>query len=135
MSLASKSTESPRRFRELLLPAHRLLQSSLSPTRTSTSSSDHPITQNLSVPSAAYDTLRTTLVQAEFLLLRVLGFDLRLPLASNYLERYLERAMERINSAGEDYEGWSKEAREEYGVESAMDTRIARDCRSEIVLA
>ena len=43
--------------------------------------------------------------------------------------------MERINSAGEDYEGWSKEAREEYGVESAMDTRIARDCRSEIVLA
>jgi len=55
-------------------------------------------------------------VQAELILLRVLGFELKLASPMDFLGRYLERAMEGVE-AGEDYEGWEREERMEYGVE------------------
>ena len=111
-------------MRDILLPAHRLLH------QHSEASSDS-ITQPLVVPSTRYDTLRATLVQAELMLLRVLGFELRISLPLNYLPRYLERAMEDIADASEDYDSWEKEEKEEYGVvKDGMDTSIGRACRS-----
>ncbi|KAL8827803.1 MAG: hypothetical protein Q9191_002960, partial [Dirinaria sp. TL-2023a] len=105
LSLAGKATESPRRLREILLPAHRLLHPPAD-----------PFQDTLKIPSETYDNLRATLVQAELILLRVLGFELRLPSPMEYLPRYLERAMEDLADAGEDYEGGGKDARAEYGV-------------------
>ncbi len=131
MSLASKSTESPRRLREFLLPAHRLLHGH-DPSRPL---SPNPIAKPLTIPSATYDTLRATLVQAELVLLRVLAFELRIPLPLDYLPRYLDRTLEDVASAGEDYEGWGKEEREEYGVVSAMDTGVGRACKARAVEA
>ena len=119
LSLASKSTESPRRLRELLFPAHIFLNSSAEP---------------LKSPSALYDTLRATLVQAELMLLRALGFNLHPPLPIDFLPRYLGRAMADVGNVAEDYESWGKEEREEYGVVGdTMETRIGRACRSKIV--
>lgn len=79
--------------------------------------------------------MRATLVQAELILLRALGFELHLPLALDYLKRYIERAIEEIASAGEDYDRWGNEEREEYGVVGAMETGFARACRTEVVQA
>ncbi|KAI5818197.1 hypothetical protein BZA77DRAFT_307586 [Pyronema omphalodes] len=78
LSLATKATESPRRLREFLLPAYSLM---------------NPDAEPLTFPSALYDSLRGTLVAAEFLLLRVLRFDIRLPLPFDYLPRYLEKTL------------------------------------------
>jgi hypothetical protein len=94
------------------------------------------MTQPLTVPSQTYDTLRATLVQAELIVLRVLGFELRLPLPLDYLPRYLERAMEDVAKAGEDYDTWGKEEKEEYGVVNvAMDTGIGKDCKAKAISA
>ncbi len=96
----------------------------------------NPVTVPLTVPSTVYDTLRATLVQAELMLLRNLGFALRLPLPLDYLPRYLERAMEDIINAGEEYDRWSKEEQEEYGVvKNAMDTSLGRACRAKAISA
>ncbi|RPB13502.1 hypothetical protein P167DRAFT_486168 [Morchella conica CCBAS932] len=78
LSLATKATESPRRLREFLIPAYTL---------------QHPTSAPLTFPSPLYDALRSTLVTAELLLLRVLRFELRLPLPYEYLPRLLERAL------------------------------------------
>ena len=81
-----------------------------------------------------YDTLRATLIQAEKILLRVLGFDMRLILPLEFLPRYLGRALEDAAEAGEDYDSCSKEEREEYGVlGSITETRIGRDCRETVI--
>ena len=83
-----------------------------------------------------YDTLRATLVQAELMLLRVLGFELRLPLPLDYLSRYLDRAMGDVTDASEDYDRWGKEEKEEYGVlKDSMETGIGRACRAKAVNA
>ena len=120
LSLASKSTESPRRLRELLFPAHRFLNPSAA--------------EPLRAPSALYDTLRATVVQAELMLLRVLGFNLRLVLPFEFMSRYLKRAMAEVADFGEDYESWGKEEREEYGVVGdVMETGIGRACRSKVI--
>ena len=64
------------------------------------------------------------------MLLRILGFELRIPLPLNYLPRYLARAMESVASASENYDSWAKEEKEEYGVvKDAMDTSFGRACR------
>lgn len=89
----------------------------------------------LTIPSATYETLRATLVQAELLLLRVLAFDLRVALPLDYLPRYLERTFEDVTGAGEDYEAWEKEEREEYGVTLRMDTGIGKACKARAVEA
>ncbi|KAL8762181.1 MAG: hypothetical protein Q9184_001778 [Pyrenodesmia sp. 2 TL-2023] len=127
LSLASKSTESPRRLSSILLPAHALLH----PSTTSECST-------LTVPSPKYDVLRATLVQAELILLRILGFELRLPSPMEFFQRYLERALEDVDRVGEDYNAWDKEAREEYGVldgDGVMGTRIGRTCRAGVAEA
>ncbi|CAF9912457.1 hypothetical protein IMSHALPRED_000320 [Imshaugia aleurites] len=129
LSLASKSTESPRRMREILFPAHRLLHSH-------NGASSDPINQPLVVPSTMYDSLRATLVQAELTLLRILGFELRIPLPLDFLPRYLERAMEDVAGASENYDAWGNEEKEEYGVvKDVMDTSIGRSCRSKAISA
>lgn len=116
-------------MRDILLPAHRLLH------RRNEASSD-PISQPLVIPSTIYDSLRATLVQAELMLLRILGFELRIPLPLDYLPRYVERAMEDIVGASEDYDSWGKEEKEEYGVlKDCMDTSFGRACRSKAISA
>jgi len=61
------------------------------------------------------------------ILLRVLGFELRVASPMDFLERYLERAMEGVE-AGEGYERWEREERAEYGVEEGgwRGTRVGR---------
>lgn len=114
-------------MREILLPAHSLLH------QHKESSSD-PVNQPLVVPSTLYDSLRATLVQAELILLRILGFELRIPLPLDYLPRYLERAMGNI--ASEKYDAWGNEEKEEYGVvKDAMDTAFGRACRTKTISA
>ena len=114
-------------MREILLPAHRLLHSSGDPSR---------YDQRLTFPSALYDTLRATLVQAEMILLRVLGFELRPPLPMDYMPRYLERALQDVTDAAEDYDSWTKEEREEYGVlPGGMDTGMGKACRTKVIQA
>lgn len=116
-------------MRELLFPAHRLLH------QYNEASSD-PIDQPLIVPSTIYDSLRATLVQAELMLLRILGFELRIPLPLDYLPRYLERAMGDVTDASENYDSWENEDKEEYGVvKDAMDTSFGRACRSKAISA
>ena len=91
----------------------------------------------LKIPSEAYDMLRATLVQAELMLLRVLGFELKLPSPMDYLPKYLERAMEDFSDAGEDYEAWGKEYRAEYGVVEGgwMGTRLGKRASEMVVWA
>lgn len=89
----------------------------------------------LIIPSPAYDALRATLVSAELLLLRVLGFELRFPLPLDFLDRYVSRALEGVAEAGEDYDRWDREAREEYGVVGRTETGLARVCRGKAVEA
>lgn len=76
-----------------------------------------------------------TLVQAELLLLRVLGFELRLSLPLDFIDRYLERAMTDATAVAEDYDRWGREEREEYGVVEGTETGMGRACRSKAVLA
>ncbi|KAI4258973.1 MAG: hypothetical protein LQ352_000969 [Teloschistes flavicans] len=129
LSLSSKSSESPRRLSSIILPAHTLL---------------HPASPNnpesvppLRIPSPEYDILRATLVQAELLLLRVLGFELRIPSPLDYLARYLERATEDVERAGDDFDAWGREQKEEYGVfgGGVMEGRAGRGCREMAIRA
>lgn len=70
------------------------------------------------------------------MLLRILGFELRIPLPLDYLPRYLERAIGDVANASENYDSWGKEEKEEYGVvKDAMDTSIGRACRSKAIRA
>lgn len=116
-------------MREILFPAHRLLHQH-------DGASSDPISKPLVVPSATYDSLRATLVQAEVMLLRILGFELRIPLPLDYLPRYLERAIGDVANASENYDSWGKEEKEEYGVvKDAMDTSIGRACRTKAIRA
>ncbi|KAL8858078.1 MAG: hypothetical protein Q9178_005403 [Gyalolechia marmorata] len=121
---SSKSTESPRRLSSILLPAHALLH------RSSSSSTKSP----LAIPSPTYDTLRATLVQAELILLRVLAFELRLPSPLEYLQRYLERAMEDVENVGEAFDEWDRDAKDEYGVQSGIiEGRLGSKCKQRAV--
>ena len=116
-------------MREILPPAHRLLHQG-------NGAPSDPIDQPLVIPSVAYDSLRATLVQAELILLRILGFELRISLPLDYLPRYIERAMEDVADASENYDAWGNETKEEYGVvKDAMDTSFGRACRTKVVKA
>lgn len=115
-------------MREILFPAHRLLHQSRGG-----SSAQSVFTRPLTVPSATYDALRATLVQAEQILLRVLGFELMIPQPLDFLPRYLERAMEDVADAGEDYDAWGTEEKEEFGV--VKDTALGKACKAKAVLA
>ena len=70
------------------------------------------------------------------MLLRILGFELRIPLPLDYLARYVERAMGDVAGASEDYNTWGKEEKEEYGVvKDVMDTSLGRACRTKAISA
>ena len=118
-------------MREFLLPAHRLLHG---PNESRPLPFEN-IAKTLVIPSTTYDTLRSTLVQAELMLLRVLAFDLRVPLSLDYLPRYLERTFEDVTGMGEEYEAWTKEEREEHSVLLRMDTGIGKACKARAVEA
>lgn len=116
-------------MREILPPADRILRHA----RGNTSPNDQ---DQLTIPSRLYDDLRATLVQAELVLLRVLGFELRFPLPLDYLPRYLERVLQSYSAAAEDYDAWSREDRAEYGlVGNVMETSLGRRCRDRAVEA
>ncbi|KAK9388074.1 hypothetical protein V1515DRAFT_635241 [Lipomyces mesembrius] len=85
LSLATKATESPRRLRELLVPAYHLLHG--------------PSVPRLTFPSHAYDALRAGIVYFELVLLRILDYEtgIRTALSSNFA--ILERALDRGISA------------------------------------
>ncbi|KAF2808912.1 uncharacterized protein BDZ99DRAFT_521385 [Mytilinidion resinicola] len=117
LSLATKTTESPRRLRALLLPAHRLLHAH---TRAYV-----PLTLN----SQTYAGLRRTVVAAELLLLRVLRFDAHIPLPLDFLPRYLDRTVGEAGTADVDFDEWGRGEREEVGVCGFMETGVGRACR------
>ena len=116
-------------MREILFPAHRLLHEH-------NGASSDPIDQPLVVPSTMYDTLRATLVQAELMLLRILGFELRVPLPLDYIPRYHERVRGDVADAGDNYGSYGNEEKEEYGVvKDIMDTLFGRACRAKAISA
>ena len=117
-------------MREILFPAHHLLH------RYNPASGSDLVAKPLTVPSEIYDKLRATLVQAELILLRVLGFELHVPLPLDFLPRYLERALSDLCDVGEDYESWGDEEKEEYGVlKGPLETAIGRACKAKAVAA
>ncbi|KAJ6260193.1 Cyclin-T1-4 [Drechslerella dactyloides] len=119
LSLSTKATESPRRLRSLIVPAYALLH----PPSTTTTSSPAPA---LRVPSHKYDTLRATIVTAELHLLRILKFELRLPLPHDYIPRILDAALSII--PGEDYAALPPDRMAEDNVADAADTFLGRQC-------
>ncbi|EWC47605.1 hypothetical protein DRE_03225 [Drechslerella stenobrocha 248] len=125
LSLSTKATESPRRLRSLIVPAHALLHPPSTPASTSTSTGNSPPSP-LRVPSHKYDTLRATIVTAELHLLRILRFELRLPLPHDYIPRMLDTALAII--PGEDYTAISEDRMMEDNVADAADTFIGRQC-------
>ncbi|KAI5855799.1 hypothetical protein BZA05DRAFT_332927 [Tricharina praecox] len=118
LSLATKSTESPRRLREFLLPAYALLQPTAAP---------------LTFPSTLYDALRATLVTAELILLRVLRFDIRLPQPLDYVPRFLSKALALPGT--EHLEGLAEDEREEVSVVEASETALGREVRAVVLMA
>ena len=62
----------------------------------------HPSSPPLTFPSPLYDSLRSTVVAAELLLLRVLRFDLRVPLPYDFLPRFLEKVLPPVATPGEE---------------------------------
>ncbi|KAF2200509.1 hypothetical protein GQ43DRAFT_417868 [Delitschia confertaspora ATCC 74209] len=129
LSLASKSTEAPRRLREFLLPAWRIINS------------HKPSEEPLLIPSNLYDTLRSTLVQAELILLRVMKFELRKELPFEFASRYLARSMDQINARSDgwletdDYDGYSGKQKAEYNIVDLMETSIGRICKLKVLEA
>ncbi|KAF3931235.1 Cyclin-T1-4 [Dactylella cylindrospora] len=113
LSLSTKSTESPRRLRNLILPAYSLL---------------HPTSPPLPIPSHLYDTLRATLVTSELHLLRILKFELRLPIPHDYLPRMLYLSISVI--PGEEYGDYGTEKQAEDKIAGITDTSLGRQCVS-----
>ena len=73
-------------------------------------------------------------MQAELILLRVLAFELHLPSPLEYLQRYLERALEDVENVGEAFDEWDQDAKDEYGVQSGiMEGRLGNKCRQRAV--
>ncbi|MCJ1312309.1 hypothetical protein MMC25_005983 [Agyrium rufum] len=122
LTLAAKATENPRRLSTIILPAYSLLNVS-------------PPAPPLSTSSEQYDALRSTLVQAEMMLTRVLGFELRVPNPFDFLPRYIVRATGSIIERAENYDTWDKDEKDELGVIEGRDTRLERSCRARVVAA
>lgn len=124
LSLATKSTESPRRLRDLLLPAYHILH-------------PPPLHPPLTYPSHKYDALRQTIVQAELILLRALGFGIYAPMAYEYLPRLVAKVLNTKIYGGvvgdsegvrgmEDWDTYTPGEAEECGVVELMQTGLAK---------
>ncbi|OJD35938.1 cyclin-l2 isoform 1 [Diplodia corticola] len=123
LSVASKAKDAPRRVREFLRPAWRLMHQA-------------PDSAALECPSPAYDSLRSTLVRNELILLRILKFELRVSTPFDFLPGYLTEAMRDfgVNDGGADalvyFDDRSKEDKEADRIADLMETGIAKDCRA-----
>ena len=99
LSLSTKSTECPRRLRDILLPAYAILHSGANANANADCASSNKRlapaqTQTpLTYPSHKYDTLRQTLVQAELILLRALGFAIYVRTPYEFLPRLVGKVV------------------------------------------
>lgn len=106
--LATKATDSPRRSRHILLPAHQIL---------------NPRDPPLTFPSHKYDAIRDTLVQGEIILLRVLQFQIRLLLPYDYLPKMLLKTLGTFDTA-QDYNEYTRSECEEHKVVKLKETGL-----------
>lgn len=91
ISLAAKASEKPRRLREILVPAYKyvfIMRDSISSDLIGHSHL-RPKEPKLTFPSELYDTLRSSLVSTELVLLRILKFELRLATPVEFLDDLL----------------------------------------------
>ena len=153
LSLSTKSTECPRRLRDILLPAYAILHPNANANANCTSSKSRDLAQAqaeapLTYPSHKYDTLRQTLVQAELILLRALGFATYVQTPYEFLPRLVGKVVNtriygggggwgggengNINSSSssscgmEDWESYTPAEAEECGVVGLMQTGLGR---------
>lgn len=123
LSIASKAKESPRRVRDFLLPAWRLMHQGTS-------------TTTLECPSPTYDSLRSAFVRTELVLLRILKFELRISTPFDFLPGYLGEAMgdfggyDGCADADVAFDNRSKEKKEANRIADLMETGIAKDCKA-----
>ena len=98
---------------------------------------DRPLSSRMELRSKRYNEKRSTLVKAELLLLRVLGFDLRLVSPFDYVSQYLHRALQGIWAYCEELDDNSELRRENCGVAAArmMASRPGMDVRARVVEA
>lgn len=95
----------------------------------------------LTIPSTTYDLLRSTVVQAELMLLRVLEFKLRIPSPLEFLPRYLDRTISDYNalhcgwSGTDDHDGPTSKYRDEYQTVNLMETGVGKAAQLGVVEA
>ena len=65
-------------------------------------------------------------MRAELLLLRVLGFELRVPTPLEFIGRYTQRVMRDVRESADDYDRWELEERQEYGIAGRMEIGLGR---------
>lgn len=158
LSLSTKSTECPRRLRDILLPAYTILHPNANANANANcNSKSRDLTQAqaeapLTYPSHKYDTLRQTLVQAELILLRALGFAMYVQTPYEFLPRLVGKVVNtRIYGGGggweggdngnisnnssshcgmEDWESYTPAEAEECGVVGLMQTGLGRRSRA-----
>ena len=87
----------------------------------------NPTAPHLEIPSPQYSALRSTLVRAELLLLRILRFELRIPLPFEFLGRYLDRAVASWDAGG--FDRWEDDEREEDAVVGEWETGLGKAVR------
>ena len=63
------------------------------------------------------------------LLLRILAFELHLPIPLDFIPRYIARALNEVQDVAEDFDQWSSEEKEELGVIKSKHGRLERSAR------
>ena len=91
----------------------------------------------MKIPSDRYDATHSTLVTAELLLLRILGFNLRLVSPFNYLPQYLDRALQGLWEYCQyyDHPSESRRAGREAAAGRMLASRVGLDVRAKVVEA
>jgi len=75
------------------------------------------------------------------MLLRVLRFELRIPVPTKFLSRYIDRTISQINaendgwSATDDYEGSTRDYHDEFQIVDVMETGVGKAAQSRVVEA
>ncbi|KAL1629806.1 hypothetical protein SLS56_005202 [Neofusicoccum ribis] len=129
LSLGAKATEAPRRVREFLLPAWRLMHMG------------KPATTPLICPSPTYDALRSAFVRTELILLRILRFELRVSTPFDFISGYMIGVMcdfdvgDSSLDAADEFDARSKEYKEGNRIVDFMETGIAKDCKTKAMAA
>lgn len=95
----------------------------------------------LTFPFTTYDLLRSAVVQAELMLLRVLEFKLRIPSPLEFLPHYLNRAVGEGNATScgwdgtKNYDGSTSEQKDDYEIVSLMETGVGKTAQLRAVQA